>query len=714
MNHTSRPLTKRPRAAIACNGCRQTKAKCDSERPICGRCAKDEIECVYTQDGRKKRVNRRRVESDLKLRVQGLEARLALASCPPDGGHQVMGPRSNTSPALDVSNKPEEETSPIQSNSGVSATDSLYAQSHTESLPDVRATGVFDPLPATDIGYFGPSSNHALFRSISAGIMNLGYNTARRHLEPVWPDQIRGQETYQTPRGSQSSYQLSNTPTDAGTGLPERRVALELAARFFDAVGAILPYTNESIVMKEIHRLCGQVGDGISSSPDIRALLNIVFAHALLAVNEPSSELFYSRAFSLLENESQHMSTLESLQACILLVSFQQNSRRAITSWTTHCLAVKMCYQLGVHAPLTYEGLTVEEKQLRAKLWLGVVTQDRILSSALGRPSLIPQNHVQKNIVKMLDPPYHAGQPGPILLKEAYFQSLISLHEITGSAVDEVYNFNISASNDIDFDEVAAKTFDLSRRIDRWRQSCQPFKIPNRDLKSYTTSMGMGARKYEALLSIHYYRTVLLVNGPLLSSVLERSALCHSDDSDVLQDVSVSMLRRDFAATKELSGMLSFISRGNPAFFGCNAIWWMCNYGALTLCLHLLGFWMILFNACGTVSSLGIKGSEVEALLQDTLDTFKIIGGSSIMSSKAHICMRQYVDFLAFIANRTPVDDLRNLDQVLSVCEHSNSSLIHDTNLDDIFQSLESDDALFSGLLGSENWTSDLHDIGLI
>lgn len=231
--------------------------------------------------------------------------------------------------------------------------------------------------------------------------MNLGYNTARRHLEPVWPDRIRGQETYQTLREPQSSYRVSNTPMGTGTGFPERQVALELAARFFDAVGAILPYTSESIVMKEVHRFYGQSGDGISSSPDIRALLNIVFAHALLAVNEPSSELFYSRAFSLLENESQHMSTLESrmspvsffahaiadntdalqVQACLLLVSFQQNSRRAITSWTTHCLAVKMCYQLGVHAPLTYEGLAVEEKQLRAKLWLGVVTQDRYIAS---------------------------------------------------------------------------------------------------------------------------------------------------------------------------------------------------------------------------------------------------------------------------------------------------------------------------------------------
>lgn len=65
---------------------------------------------------------------------------------------------------------------------------------------------------------------------------------------------------------------------------------------------------------------------------------------------------------------------------------------------------------------------------------------------------------------------------------------------------------------------------------------------------------------------------------------------------------------------------------------------------------------MILFNTCGTVSSLGIKASEVEALFQDTLDTFKIIGGSSIMSSKAHICMRQYVDFLASIGKHCSED----------------------------------------------------------
>lgn len=37
MEHTSRPLTKRPRASLACNACRQTKSKVGaslSSRPL--------------------------------------------------------------------------------------------------------------------------------------------------------------------------------------------------------------------------------------------------------------------------------------------------------------------------------------------------------------------------------------------------------------------------------------------------------------------------------------------------------------------------------------------------------------------------------------------------------------------------------------------------------------------------------------------------------
>lgn len=36
-----------------------------------------------------------------------------------------------------------------------------------------------------------------------------------------------------------------------------------------------------------------------------------------------------------------------------------------------------MAYELGVHAPFTYKGLSSQDKYARLNLWLGVVTQDR-------------------------------------------------------------------------------------------------------------------------------------------------------------------------------------------------------------------------------------------------------------------------------------------------------------------------------------------------
>jgi hypothetical protein len=66
-----------------------------------------------------------------------------------------------------------------------------------------------------------------------------------------------------------------------------------------------------------------------------------------------------------------------SVQALLLLGVFQQNSQRSTESWTTHALAVKASYQLGIHAPSSYGHLRVAEKELRSCLWSAVVNQDR-------------------------------------------------------------------------------------------------------------------------------------------------------------------------------------------------------------------------------------------------------------------------------------------------------------------------------------------------
>jgi hypothetical protein len=155
-----------------------------------------------------------------------------------------------------------------------------------------------------------------------------------------------------------------------------------------------------------------------------------------------------------------------------------------------------------------------------------------------------------------------------------------SLHEITGITVVEMYDFNISSANRLEYDDLVAKTLNLSRRIDSWRKSCSPFQVPLKDPNSrVSVSSNFGPEKYEVLLSIHYYRAILLVNEPLLIGALERSAPSNGHSPGILQDVATSLLIRDFAAAKELSEILSCIVRFDFAFLRRNAIWWICNYG---------------------------------------------------------------------------------------------------------------------------------------
>ena len=61
---------KRRRVAMACEGCRQRKTRCDGVQPICGICLKRKIPCVYG-----KKYTRAHVSVEY---VKGLEEKLGI------------------------------------------------------------------------------------------------------------------------------------------------------------------------------------------------------------------------------------------------------------------------------------------------------------------------------------------------------------------------------------------------------------------------------------------------------------------------------------------------------------------------------------------------------------------------------------------------------------------------------------------------------------
>lgn len=242
-----------------------------------------------------------------------------------------------------------------------------------------------------------------------------------------------------------------------------------------------------------------------------------------------------------------------------------------------------------------------------------------------------------------------------------------------GISVDSIYGCNIGSPSDLAPGDLIAKTIELLSRLGQWRDGISPFGILSQksDLNTWCAAE-FHTERYVLLLSIYYYKTVMLASGPVLIAVLERAIDPAADGAAVgiLQDTSASVLKSDLQALKEFQRIIRGILQHDRPFFKRNAVWWVCNFTgmlpqqhrpvlcqsshhlgiiAFTMCLHLFAVWVTSILSATMPSALGLTSSEAESLLLEGLDTLKSIGGSSIMSFKAHRCLNRYIQLVRVI-----------------------------------------------------------------
>lgn len=764
--HGARELPKRSRAALACNACRKVKSKCDGGRPVCGRCSRQSSECTYTlnvHDRRMDRQEERRAHLALKHKVSELEAKLkraaaaasATSATSTGATHSTASPGSMGSSLHGDSPIPLPLTQPQPTSNGLSEEGHQAATNNTPgSAVDSLATGAFDHRPAAEIGYFGPTSNHAMFRSVTSAMVNSGYRLSVLRQQDQEGEAAAGgkhqmhqmQHTQPTtlhqasnPRDLPSSISIAAETIGAAMrdDMPSQAVARQWVTHFFDTVGSVLPYVNESAILRDLAMPSFLATNGplqssaISSSASTatsiptstsiprsmgrrrsratESLLNIVFAHALVAIaaqpqaqpqshsqsqsqsqsEEAAAEPFYHRAVSLVLQDEQAVSTqtTQTVQALLLLGSFQQNSQRAMASLATHALAVKASYQLGLHSPATYDGLSASDKELRAELWFAVVNQDMILATALGRPCLIPPSYVQ---YKMLDMLSSASSTSAESISVHYFRHVSSLHQIMGKAVESIYGSNIGGLSELEPREFVSRTMDLVFQLQAWRASIQPssFSIwppPENEqsdsMYNWSTSKFQSER-YSLCLSVYYYKTMMIVCAPLLMRVLEEvtdsagssSSGSHgvhgatignnhnrshstkpmqapaTPSSSLLLEMAVPVLRKELHAVAAYQRIATSLMHRNPSFFKINAIWWVCNFNSLTMSLHLFALWLVCMLSDGISSALETSVGAVESLLLEAVSILRGIGGTSLMSTKAYHSLQRYMRLARAIA----------------------------------------------------------------
>ncbi|KAK5046124.1 hypothetical protein LTR84_008581 [Exophiala bonariae] len=568
--------------------------------------------------------------------------------------------------------------------------------SDEEARIDTLATGTFSDEIETDIGHFGPSSNHDYFRNLSGIFAHLardGFTTQSSALN-----------TWSVPRNL-----IAGVPERRShisgifdcMALPDDQTALALLKQFFTTIALTMPFFNRPALVRGYTKLKERRFQDFDRVQ--RALFNMIWAHGSCSLGAVDSEVYYRRAISLLDSLTIRRTSQEMVQTCLLVTSYQQNNQRSVTSWTFHALSVKAAFQLGLHSQSSYQSLNAESQQLRKRLWFGVLNQDRLLSAALGRPCLIPKQHARIEPDDPRPTTIYLDAVSPDRIESwTYFRHVISIISIISRAVEVLYDHNIDSAKS-SIDNLLVRRLELQLELERWRISTAgSWKLlTGAELHGKPKSTYESLR-FEILLSIHYYRTLMLINRPLITSILKSWITELSLVPETTTAVVLPIVQNDFTAAKELVGIVQAIESSGTSFLHRYGAWFLANYSVFTASIHLFGIMLACARHPDRLSISNIHLVDVRGFLNDGLLTLQAIGKASLMSQRGSNCFFNFLDlFDSLVRSKSPDMDEQdispcgptrgNAESALEFAMGSMSSYIVQAADDFLFQSSEND-----------------------
>ncbi|KAH7405627.1 fungal-specific transcription factor domain-containing protein [Phaeosphaeria sp. MPI-PUGE-AT-0046c] len=606
-------LPKRRKVALACTPCRDKKIRCDGMRPTCSTCSELELLCHYERPSCLQ--PRKPTYEQLVRRVNELETRLAVSGAS----------------ATEAAPLPLEES-----------------KLEDESSVDILATNAFDETPLKDIGYFGPTSNHALFRIISSALVErlpLMREASSDCVKRSWPSMVDSilpsamRKSTTVPR-SHASHDLPSRNKDISLDAQELQ---KLVSYFFTIFGDLLPYMNEDTLLGDDPTT--KLSTRWQSCKVGRALLSMICAHATHLQGSRTAELYYSYTLKLLEGLTLRGASIELVQTLLLLCLFQQNTRRSIASWTYHALAVKAAFQLGLHSPDFYIGIRSRAHVIPEQVWFGVVSQDRSLSTALGRPCLISSKFVHIKLPETDTLP--AGDGIAVQAsKSLYGMQTILLNDLKAVIVERVYASNTGMTASITSHETVVQRLECTQLLAKWRHghsSAFP-EVRCEEIEHWPEELYQKHR-FRLLLSLQHHSALLLLNGPIVTRTIADAAAQGSVSSSCTAEVVIA-IAQDFRTARDLSRKVHCIVRKSSNFIDENAIWWACNYSTFTAALHLLAIILVCCQWNGAELSQAVDMFEVRDALILSLETLEMIERSSLMNRKGRECLRRFLRVL--------------------------------------------------------------------
>ncbi|KAL2816662.1 hypothetical protein BJX63DRAFT_387014 [Aspergillus granulosus] len=557
-------MRKMRRTEVACVECRRRKLKCEGTRPSCSRCQTYHLECSYrptTSAGRAAGMAR----GDLLKRIENLEESLRAVTSVQQmqASNLTLTPTPTGEQCEDREREMADEGVPV---------DELSTQALTEATDG-------------EVGYFGPSSNYAMFRFIS----NLFTQTAIRF--PPVHGTTQAANLHPCSDCERRRHTQNHTrPTEAIKAsrpvyyLPPLNEAMPLFDRYFSTIGVVLPYIEKETMVRVYHTAAQLEPSKRRRTP--LALLNIVWAHAESSLGSPQRETFYKRAVALIDSSRDvERPGYELVQTLLLVVEYKQNHQRSISSYTAHALCVKAAFHVGLHSRAARAAArSAEERALRLRLWNGVLKNDRIMNITQGRPCMVPCSR-PVDYVELL-------HQSDVSVSDIYLGMMGSSHAIIDQALESLYDENIEIADKPLSQTLLAKWTKISWEIDAFCDGLSTVggHIPGSEVSNHlaTTAATIDgqALAVRILISIHCNRLRLLANFPLLSHALSLSTEKlggrekePSQRVDRLRHHRLSeILHEDWEAAREICSVISALSTYRQEFIDEFGAWYTCNY----------------------------------------------------------------------------------------------------------------------------------------
>ncbi|KAK9768497.1 hypothetical protein K7432_000836 [Basidiobolus ranarum] len=490
---------KRQRVSRACDNCRRKKIRCDGEQPICSNCQSFGTQCTYN-DTKKKRGPPKGYIEAIESRLHRMEHILGgLVQSDPRAAETVMFEMRRLEEEANIAIQAHPKVKPLEfreyrvpnaqipdtppsSNSPITTTFEVETQGATKSPRDLLVSNV---ISSSELNHSAQTPSNI---PIDADVEALSKNTDQLILDDDGRVRHCGESSgFYLLQGSQKhqhdlfrirprarAYTNDNGLNLDPTVLPSPNLFGYLIDIYFTKINPIFPLLHKAEFLERINQ---------NEQETPYFLLNAVFAlsaalipsETIMSRENLDSEIFFKKTRTLLD-QAYEISSIENVQALVLMSIYFHLSRGGMKSWMYSGMAIRMAEDLGLHRnpDIWNIKLTRAEKETRKRVWWVCYLIDRFSSVCVGRPVSIDDQQFDTPLPCLseddLKVPADVAPSTGLSLKP--FIELIGLHELIGQILSTMYIVKVPLTSN--YPKFLSKLTDLDSALNLWLNSLSP------------------------------------------------------------------------------------------------------------------------------------------------------------------------------------------------------------------------------------------------